>query len=394
MKKMTAIIEFGTSKTVCLLAKGHQGGYTLEGGAYAPLSEEALRDMGEAAALSVKSVVSNVALKTKARVRDVVVGVPGQFCSIALVAAELALGENGKQIDDEDIDALIFSAQNFKTPEGFEILHRCPVAYKLDGRAVLEPCGMVGKKLSVQISFLFAETAFLEKTRVMLGRQGIHAGDFVAAPLALGLLAISANERDEVAVLIDSGYNVGNLSIFRGDGIVYHAVMNRGGYDFARRLSEEMDIPPEHAEQLKKRFAFGLDSIGQESFDIVATATGRGQKYPHGVVQEIMEAAALEFLEDIKAVLSDSGVRLKKNSRFFFAGGGFIMNRGAKELAQKVLGREVNVVRMDSAFMGTPDFAAAHGVLNFAAGAFEQPGQDSFLAGLPLFKKLLQDKKA
>ncbi|MGI6168263.1 MAG: cell division FtsA domain-containing protein [Christensenellales bacterium] len=393
MKKMTAIIEFGTSKTVCLVAKNHQDGYSLIGGASAPLQEDALQDIGTAAA-SVRSVVDEVAAKTKVRLRDVVVGVPGQFCSIAIVCADLDLGEDSKQVDDADIDRLIFSAQNFKVPKGFEILHRCPVSYKLDGRRVLEPCGMTGKQLSGQICFLFAETSFLKEVRVMLGREGLHALDFVAVPLALGLLGMSAKERDDVAVLIDSGYNVTNVSMFRGDGMVFHAVMNRGGYDFARRLAEGMDIPLEDAEQLKKRFAFGLDTVSEDSFDVVVTETGQRRRYSHRRVQEIMEAAASEFLQDVRAVLEDCDVRLKKNSRIFFAGGGFIMNRGSKELAEKMLERDVSVVRADAAFMGTPNFAAAHGVLHFAAGAFEEPEQGSFLAGLPLFKRLLQDKKA
>ena len=145
MKNTVAALDFGTSKIVALVAEtsGRQrcdiiGAGTVIYDGYMDGRWNAPDQLNDAISNAVKAAEE----QSHVRIRDVFVGVPGDFSQVRTVEAKVELQGADPRVTERDIAMLLDKATNELTDIRGSIIHRSPAWFIVDdGKKTLEPMG-------------------------------------------------------------------------------------------------------------------------------------------------------------------------------------------------------------------------------------------------------------
>ncbi|WP_075996839.1 cell division protein FtsA [Salaquimonas pukyongi] len=397
-----SILDVGTSKICCIIATlhprdqsqvlpgrthkvevigiGHQRSRGIKSGVVINLdqAEQAIRKCVDAAErmanLTVESLIVNVS--------------SGRLVSEAF-SANVDVG--GHEISHKDIARVLRAgAQHALAPER-SVVHSLPIGYTLDGeQGILDPRGMLGETLGVDMHVLTAENAPLRNLELCINRAHLSIEAMVATPYASGLAALVDDESEMGSACIDMGGGTTTLSVFMNGRFIYCDAIAVGGHhvtmDLARGLSTRLD----DAERLKVLHGSVLagDVRGDDTVS-VPTMEGSGQDATAQVAKShltrIIRPRIEETLELIRDRLARSGFADAVGKRVVLTGGACQLN-GVGEAAKRILSKNVRIGRpmgirgMPEAAKG-PAFSTAVGLLvypqisqiEFTPPRFEEP---------------------
>lgn len=393
-KIQIAAIEFGTSKIVTIIARN--GGIDrLEFLGTGTVPYDGYQDgkwntEGQMLQRTHDSIAA-AELEANEKVRELYVGVPGEYIHVISGEAEINLGENG--VTDEDLDAAQDAvAEKLQIAQrGGLVLHRSPAWYQIDdGKKTVEPSGH-GSVLRACTSFIVADPDYIEDIKEIMGALNITILGFLSPTLGESLLLMSIDDRDRVSALIDCGYLSTEISIIRGEAIVYHAMLPMGGGHITADLATELRIPMRAAEQIKRSYVFNPDEFDRNAVNEVRDRRGRRVTFPREVVSQCIEKSMDELCNMIDLTLRNDGVDyLGTRSQIYLTGGGISLMRGAREYLAERIGRPVKPATSKTAKLNSPVYASALGLLDLTFDSIERKDaeQESFSSKLgSLFKK-------
>lgn len=363
MKISAAAVDFGTSKIVTLV--GESGGYR-----HADIigHGEALYDGFIAghfndpdtviAALSAS--ITQAEQQSGRSIKEVYVGVPGEFVKIVPRDVDFKLSEHRK-IVDEDVDRILANASKGLVVAGAEILHRNPAYFIVDdGAKTLLPVGQKGSKLYSRVCYVAADKTFLDMVSTWLANLNIKVLGFLSSSLGEALLMVDPEERDRQAVLIDVGYLSTEIMGIEGDAIHQHAIVSMGGAMLTVDLVYGLRVSMGTAELVKRLFTFGASSGPNIE---VRDSTG-SYSFPREEVSKIIMPRATEIAEHIATTLHGMDMQLGPRAVFYLTGGGFAMMRGAREFLSGILQKPVRITESRSSKLNTPMYASALGLMD------------------------------
>ena len=208
MKTQVAAIEFGTSKIVTLIAQsGSVNRCDIIGSGTVPYDGFAQGDWNtpEQLARVARDSIAAAELEANSKVREIYIGVPGEFTHVCTGEAEITL-ENAGEITEGDVNRVQDAvADQLKIAElGGYVMHRSPAWFIVDdGKKTMMPLGVHGERLRAQVSFLVAEPVFIEDMKELMGSLGVTILGFLSPTLGMSLLLLSIEDRDRVAMLVD-----------------------------------------------------------------------------------------------------------------------------------------------------------------------------------------------
>ncbi len=166
---------------------------------------------------------------------------------------------------------------------------------------------------------------------------------------------------------------------------MYNKTIGAGGMQIANDLSLVMNADVDTAEQIKKRYSFGLENTGVKYYDYARDKSGRLEKYNHAMVAEIIDARVEHLCELIAQALSQSPLAIARRTRIFLSGGGLAMMKGARDMLQSRLKRQVRLPGVEAPQLSTPNYYTALALLDYV---FESDYFDEGYNGKSLLKKL------
>lgn len=392
-KTQIAAIEFGTSKIVTIIAQN--GGIDrLEflGTGTVPYDGYQDGDWNTPGQMiqRVRDSIAAAELEANEKIREIYVGVPGEYIHVCSAEAEIDLGEEGVTADSLDLvqDA---AAEALRVAEmGGLVLHRSPAWFQVDeGKKTMEPNGH-GSRLRACTSFIVADPQFIEDVKEILGALNITILGFLAPTLGEALLLLSIDDRDRTSVLIDCGYLSTELSVIRGEAIIYHAILQMGGGHITADLSRQLRIPMRAAEQIKRNYVFNPDEFDQDAFAEVYDARGRRLTFPREVVRECVERSMDELCDMIDRTLKNDALELLgARSQIYLTGGGIGMMRSARDYLAEKIGRPVKAAAPKTAKLNSPVYSSALGLMDLTFDSIErsEAAEDSFGSKLTGFLK-------
>jgi cell division protein FtsA len=379
MKITVAAIDFGTSKIVTLVAEngGNQrcdiigagvesyDGY--QGGAW--ISPESLKD-------AIAGSVAKAQDQSRHRIREINVGVPGEFSRVYAVESKVELQGTDPRVTPRDIELLFARASEELSPLRGVIVHRSPAWFIVDdGKKTLEPVGMKGRELRALVSFVVADEYFLSEVRQRMDELGIKVNGYFSVPTGEAMLYLPDEERDRTAVLIDMGYLTTDVMAVEGDAVVFHESIPMGGAYIALDVTYGLDIPLPMAEEIKRNYVYGLS--GSNSEIEAVSAEGRNVSFPREKVAEVLEPRVDEIAEAVKKSIDESGVKLGNWSSVYLTGGGIAINRGGKDYLAAKLERPVREVPKRTAKLNSPVFSSALGLMDLVIDTMENQSSAS-----------------
>ena len=366
MKTTVSAIDFGTSKIVALVAEtsGRQrcdiiGAGTVIYDGYMDGRWNAPDQLNDAIANAVHAAEE----QAHVRIREVSVGVPGDFSQVRTVEVKVELQGADPRVTQRDIEDLFDKAAQELGEVRGSVIQRSPAWFIVDdGKKTFEPMGMRGYELRGMVSFVIADQFFLEDVTERFRSLGINVTGFMSTPQGQAMLFVPDEERDHTAVLVDVGYLTTEVMVVEGDAITSLKNLPLGGGHIAADLAYGLKISLPVAEQIKRAYVYGL-SAGQSTFE-GTDPSGSVKTFTREQVEAVLEPRAEEICEAIRDAIKESGVKLGKWSPVYLTGGGLAINRGGRDFLAHMLDRTVRELPRKAVKLSSPAYSSALGLLD------------------------------
>ena len=378
---LVAALDVGSSKIACVIGRAEQGSLKVLGSA---LRESAGLRAGSVISLelaeeSIRDCVAAAENHADARIQNVLVAVNcGQPRSVAGRAA-MTLG--GALVTDSHLRALLAEGRARCRLEGHEIIQSAPTAYVVDeAKGVRDPSGMFCQRIGVAMHAVAVKPSPLATLKLAVERCHLNVAGTLFAAYAAGLATLTEDEKQIGATVIDMGGGVTSIAVFLEGQLVHAEVVPVGGFAVTSDISKLLSAPLSAAERAKTLFGAALGDMEAGADVISLSQMGEdgedsAMRVPRAMLTRIIQARLEDIFNAVQARLVASGFEVAAGKRAVLTGGACQL-AGTRELAARILGKQVRIGRPQSfpglaASSAGPDYAAAIGLL--MAGATMPP---------------------
>ena len=380
MKKATAVLDFGTSKVLVLLAE--ESAYqkvTITSAGMAQYDGfmngewNAPGDVTDAIASAVEAAENKVG----AHIKEVYVGVPGEFVRVYVIESSVTLQGADPKVTSADVEKLQRQATEMLDRPTGVIIHRSPAWFKVDGgQKTLEPVDQKGSTLEGMIGFVLADQFFVNDVTERLRELNIEVKGFFSTSVGEAMQMIPFEERDHTAILVDVGYLSTEVMAVEGDALIWQKVLPVGGAHITLDLAYGLEKPFDMCEKIKRSYTFNAPKNTQ----IEVQGEDGPETFSGETVSMIVDALVDEMLEMIDEAIKKSGIRLGNWSNIYFTGGGLMPMAGARVYAASKLSRNVREAATKTVKLKPAQiFASGSGLLELVYNTIELEEQDESL---------------
>ena len=380
MKKATSVLDFGTSKVLVLLAE--ESAYqkvTITSAGMAQYDGfmngewNAPGDVTDAIASAVEAAENKVG----AHIKEVYVGVPGEFVRVYVIESSVTLQGADPKVTSADVEKLQRQATEMLDRPTGVIIHRSPAWFKVDGgQKTLEPVDQKGSTLEGMIGFVLADQFFVNDVTERLRELNIEVKGFFSTSVGEAMQMIPFEERDHTAILVDVGYLSTEVMAVEGDALIWQKVLPVGGAHITLDLAYGLEKPFDMCEKIKRSYTFNAPKNTQ----IEVQGEDGPETFSGETVSMIVDARVDEMLEMIDEAIKKSGIRLGNWSNIYFTGGGLMPMSGARVYAASKLSRNVREAATKTVKLKPAQiFASGSGLLELVYNTIELEEQDESL---------------
>lgn len=392
MKKATAVLDFGTSKVLVLLAE--ESAYqkvTITSAGMAQYDGFMNGEWNAPSEVSdaIASAVEAAENKVGTHIKEVYVGVPGEFVRVYVIESSVALQGADPKVTSADVGKLQRQATEMLDRPTGVIIHRSPAWFKVDGgQKTLEPVDQKGSTLEGMIGFVLADQFFINDVTERLKELGIEVRGFFSTSVGEAMQMIPFEERDHTAILVDVGYLSTEVMAVEGDALIWQKVLPVGGAHITLDLTYGLEKPFDMCEKIKRAYTFNAPKNTQIE---VQGENGQMESFSGEQVSMIIDARVDEMLEMIDDAIKKSGIRLGNWSNVYFTGGGLMPMAGARVYAAGKLSRNVREAAAKTVKLKPAQiYASGSGLLELVYNTIEQEEQDEGL--LDRIKRVFRKK--
>jgi cell division protein FtsA len=383
---VVAVLDVGTTKVAALIARlepadareagegrshrmrvlgiGHQRSRGMKGGIVIDMDE---------AERAVRHAMDAAERMAGVQVESVILSITGGRIASQGYAADIAIA--GKAVSDRDVARVMDQATAHALPQNRAVLHATPTGFFLDSsRHVRDPRGMVGTRLGVDMHVATVEAAAARNLMLVVERCHLAVDALVASPYASALAVVAGDEADLGCVALDLGGGTSSAAVFAHGHMIHLDAIAVGGHHVTLDIARGLGVRVDDAERLKIISGSCLDSAADERDMIAISPMGEDERsamthVPKGQLTRIIKPRVEEILELMRDRLRKAGFG-EELARGIVLTGGASQLTGLRELAQRVLGRQVRCGR-PADVKGLPEsarspaFAGAMGLLAY-----------------------------
>jgi cell division protein FtsA len=372
------VLDIGTTKIVCLIGRTESDG-SLRALGFGWHKGDGVRGGGivdiEAAEKSIRAAVGQAEDMADTRLRSVTVNLSCGKPESRLFHVQWPVG--GRAVDENDIKRVVNEARARAGEEGREVIHALPLTFTVDQtEGVADPRGLFCEELTARLHIVDAASTALRSLGACIARCDLDIGELVSAPMAAGLATLVADERELGATVIDMGGGTTGMAVFAESQLLHTSQLPVGGVHVTNDLARLLSTKVANAERLKTLYGNAQSCADDEREMLPVPLVGEEDhqiaKVPRSMVVSIIRPRLEETFELVKDRLDSSGLTRAAGTRVVLTGGACQL-AGARELAGRILGKQVRLGR-PTALRGMPDsatgpaFATAAGLLAWAVG--------------------------
>jgi cell division protein FtsA len=383
-----AVLDIGTSKMCCLIARRRGDRLELQGGGYQ--LAEGLRAGeivdAEAAEASILAVVHEAEQQAGRTVREIVLGISGGRPESVVANVDLELG--GRAVGPGDVTQALALASAQARADGFQILHALPIEISLDSSQRLRDArGMVGERLRIAVHLVRVASAALYNLMAALERCHLDVAAVIAAPYAAGLASLSEDEATFGALVLDLGAGVTGVARFAEGRLHQLASVPLGAQHVTQDLAFGLSTGRAQAERLKTLYGSVLARAGDTRQHLEVSGLGDPTQPPVQIVSrarltEIIRPRVEEIFQLARARVDLD--RLPITGRRLVLTGGGSQLEGIVELGEEIFGIPARLGRAGPFDAGAvQDLTAATTAVGLLRWAGEDDGGLTFGASSP-----------
>jgi cell division protein FtsA len=284
-------------------------------------------------------------------IKSVTVGIAGPHIRCIQSEGIVAISHPDRIISEDDVDRLYESARSLKLSKDEKIIDVIPQEFIIDGKdGVFDlPIGMFGLRMEAKVNILTGLVSQIDDLSNCVTSAGVEIDDIVLEPLASSFAVLNDSEKKVGVAMIDIGGGTTDIAVFKKGVIKHTAGIGIAGSQVTNDISETLGIEEKEAERVKKEFGYALISeIINDDIIVIQGIKGRKPlKVEKSIISRIIQARMEELFVLAAQEIKRSGIESYLPAGVVVTGGGSLL-KGTRELAQQVLGTEVNLgVPMD-----------------------------------------------
>ncbi len=204
------------------------------------------------------TVVTSLMKKLKAasgvNIRFIHISISGKDLFAKHASAIVPLTERGnKVITAFDIERVNEQARILASNLEDEIIHIIPFNYTIDSKdRIKNPIGLYSHSLEVDLYLICAKLSLVEGLSRVINQSGYEIKKVFFSGLAASKVVFDSKLLEGLNVFCDIGADVTELLIFRDGLLLDLEILPVGGDDLTRRLKEELKMPYDLAEDIKR----------------------------------------------------------------------------------------------------------------------------------------------
>ena len=306
----------------------------------------------------------------------------------------VAIANDDKTIDSEDVARAIESARIINLTPNREIVHALPRHFMIDGQdGVRNPLRMIGYRLDVETHIVTTALTSIRNLTKCVQQLGIEVDELVISSLAAGEAVLTPEEKELGVMVADVGAGTTDLAIYNEGSVWQTKVLPIGGEQVSKEIAVQLRTPLAEAEALKVRHGDcrPSDVDSEEVIDAEIFGQGRSGKIGRRGLCEIIEDRSRHLIQQIEGEIKRLGPDAVLPAGLVLAGG-VARTPGLAELASEVLNLPVRVGTPNNLSGLTdnitiPSYAAGVGLVLWAAKQAtsgvpaQQPGTASWQDG-------------
>ena len=380
-------VEVGTSKVCVVVGEiGREGTLRILGVGLAPSRGVRKGEIVDIAVATecVHDDLADAETNSDAEIGSVFVATTGSHIRSFNSRGAIAIPSDRYEIDDSDVQEVAVKAREVNIPTENHFLHSIIQHYYVDGQqGVLNPIGMVGRKLEADFHIIHGVRTRMQNTLRCIREIGVEIDEIVVNSLASAQAVLDEHQKELGAVVIDIGGGVTDYIVYE-NGVVRHSgVLAVGGDHISNDISLGLRIPLTRAEKLKIDEGSANVEGGTPGERIVLKndAGFAGKEIERELLNNIIRSRLQESLELVK-----KHIEAEVSPRMLGAGiiltGGCSLLRGIKEISESIFELPVHLAR-DTGVSGpksvlnNPQYSTAIGLIKFAQALraeIERPG--------------------
>ena len=346
-----AALDVGTTKVACFIAHmgegddfqvtgvGHHRARGMRSGQITNLDE---------AEASVRAAVDAAEQMSNSRIDKVFLNMSCGTPQSTRVDVELTV--SGHQIRDTDVRRVLDHGSAQYDANDREMIHCIPTGYSIDGgNGILDPRGMYGDKLGVNLHLVTAAVGPSRNLTSVIDRCDLDIEDRVVTPYASGLACLVDDEKDLGVTIIDMGGGTTSIAVFLESQVVHVDTLAIGGNHVTGDIAKGLSTPIAKAERLKTVYGSVMQSPGDARELLKVPMVGEededsANEVPKSMLVQIIQARLEETFEHVRSHLEFSGFAKLAGRRVVLTGGASQLE-GVRDLAELILDKQVRLGR-------------------------------------------------
>ncbi len=333
----------------------------------------AVSDLGELSDC-IHATVHTLLQKTGLRIKEVQLGVGSELIEVREGGTTIPLVDRtNKIITQRDIRRVNDQARLLTLKMEEEVLHDLPQQYLVDEvNKALNPGGLYGRKLGVQSLMIFTNTNRIRNIVRAVHQAGYEVPNVFFTSYAACEVVLDDDERAQGRILIDIGAKATSVILFRENILRRLKKINIGGEAFTQRISEQLNLPLDLAEEIKRSYAATLEAYHANDEEILVKRDSAYKPLKGKDICVAIEPQLGELLENIQDVLREFGVADDLEMGIVMIGGGSLLT-GLIERISCGTRHPARLAKMNVASARSPGNAALFaGVVGLAKSGFKQ----------------------
>ncbi|RZI47692.1 cell division protein FtsA [Rickettsiales endosymbiont of Peranema trichophorum] len=382
-KNVIAVLDLGSSKVVCFIAKISVHGRLEVLGVSHHISNGIRAGIVSDLKAIEKSILQSIEAAEKMageRIHKVFISISSNNLLSHRVTSDITI--TGHEINAKDLNKLLFQILDRFNEQDMEVIHFFPYNYTLDGnRGIESPLGMYGNKLSCDFHILSGHTSTLLNIANSAAKSHLEVESYVSSSYASGLACLTPDERSLGVTLIEFGGGCTSISVFYNGWLIFTDGLPIGGISITNDLARVLCTDFASAERVKTLYGTVISSVS-DSKEMIEVPLSNEDDSEMNIVQrstvvEIIRARVEEILDIVAEKLENSRVGDLSGNKVVITGGTAQLS-GIKELVGEKFSKTVRIgypVVIDGLAENTSGlaFTAPIGMLLYVSEGIHKP---------------------
>lgn len=369
MKDITTIIDFGSSRITALVGvKEVNGSFKLLANTECDYDGFANGEFINANDLknSVESVVTDLENQLHRKIKNVIIGVPAEFC-FSYTNELVKVFDKKIKITSKIIDNLFYNDKEYNPYPTHTVINKAPLFYIInEDNKTNEPIGQFAHKIKAYVSYILVENTFKMLVGGILDELGIKDYDFISDTLSEAVYLIDECKRIEGAYLVDCGYITSSVAQVLGDGLKELKSFSMGGAFITSDIAKVFELDFEEAEDIKRQAIITLKPSGMDFYTTLS-----GKKLSIKSVNEVILNRIDKIIEVVKKCIDEFDMQLPEYIPIYLTGGGLNYIEGISDYLRREFVRPVILTSPKALLYRKPDLSHSIGLLNMAINLYK-----------------------